>query len=116
MLGWVDLEEHAGGLITYGSMSLWLTMYFNAELNARLQRLGSRGTAPVLASRLLALLPGASVPAGSPAVAGHLLATATANLAQAAFGPLQPSTGRPALQPLLSALEVMTCFANPYAP
>ena len=55
------------------------------------------------------MLPGVSVPAGSPAVAGHLLATAMANLAQASFGPLQPVKGLPALQPLLSALEVMAC-------
>ena len=70
--------------------------------------MGSGGTAPVLAARLLAMLPGVSVPAGSPAIAGHLLATATANLAQASFGPLQPFKDLPALQPLLSALEVMT--------
>ena len=46
------------------------------------------------------------MPAGSPAVAGHLLATAVANLAQASFGPLQLFKDLPALQPLLSALEV----------
>lgn len=58
------------------------------------------------------MLPGVSAPAGSPAITGHLLATATANLAQASFGPLQPFMGLPALQPLLSALEVGTASAD----
>ena len=84
-----------------------------AEFGARLQRLGSEGTAPVLASRLLSVLPGTSVPAGSPAVAGHLLATAVANMAQASFGPLQPFKGLPALHPLLNALEVTICSYFP---
>ena len=50
---------------------------------------------------------GVSVPAGTPGAAGHLLATAVANLAQASFGPLEPFRGLPALQPLLDALEVI---------
>ncbi len=58
------------------------------------------------------MLPGVSAPAGSSAVTGHLLATATANLAQASNGPLQPFKGLPALQPLLSALEVRPCFCT----
>ena len=85
----------------------------SADLGARLQRLGADGTVPVLTSKLLDLLPGSagiSVPAGSPAMAAHLLATAVANLAQASFGPMQPSEGVPALQPLLSALEVTPCL------
>ena len=81
----------------------------SADLGARLQRLGPDGTVPVLTSKLLDLLPGSagiSVPAGSPAMAAHLLATAVANLAQASFGPMQPFEGVPALKPLMSALEV----------
>ena len=74
--------------------------------------MGPDGTVPVLTSKLLDVLPGSagiSVPAGSPAMAAHLLATAVANLAQASFGPMQPFEGVPALKPLLSALEVIHC-------
>ena len=85
----------------------------SADLGARLQRLGADGTVPVLTSKLLDLLPGSagiSVPAGSPAMAAHLLATAVANLAQASFGPMQPFEGVPALKPLMSALEVISAY------
>ncbi len=99
MLAWSASELHAGGA--------------NAELAVRLNSLGSKGTAPFLASALLRLLGrinGASAPAGDTATAAQLLATAAANMAQVAYGPLPEAQATQPLAALLNGMKV--CFRS----
>ena len=83
-----------------------------ADVCVRLGKLGGKGSAPALATQLLRALgpsgAGLSVPAGEPAAAAQLLATAAAALAWARYGRL-PGGDEPLahpLEPLLAGLQV----------
>jgi hypothetical protein len=90
-----------------------------AEITVRLDKLGSEGTAPHLASLLLNLLgPGgaAAVPAGDPAAAAQLLATAAANMARVQYGPLPEACDPQPLDALFRRLKArfLSCGLTNY--
>ncbi len=79
----------------------------------RLNKLGSKGSAPSLASALLQLLGrgnGTAVPAGNSAAAAQMLATAAANIARVTYGPLPGRDDPQPMDALLNGLKVRAAF------